>query len=188
MGGNFVICPGYSSMVNFARCRCLGADVNRGKNQKPWDGKLKYDYMLWIDSDIVFTTDDFVKLIDMDKDIASGWYVTEDAFTVVIGHWLDDNAFIKNGGSMKYETVKTMNEKKENFTADYCGFGFVVIKNGVFESIDYPWFAPQLQVLNNNIQDMSSEDVSFCLEAKKKSYSIWVNPGVRVGHEKMRIL
>ena len=34
----------YSSMVNFARCKVLGANVLRGPNQKPWDGKLEYDY------------------------------------------------------------------------------------------------------------------------------------------------
>ena len=45
----------YSSMVNFARCKCLGANVLRGPKQIPWDGKLKYDYQLWIDSDIVLT-------------------------------------------------------------------------------------------------------------------------------------
>ena len=39
-------------MVNFARCKCLGANVLRGPKQIPWDGKLKYDYQLWIDSDI----------------------------------------------------------------------------------------------------------------------------------------
>ena len=47
----------YSSMVNFARCKCLGANVLRGPDQIPWDGKLDYDYQLWIDSDIVFNTE-----------------------------------------------------------------------------------------------------------------------------------
>jgi len=55
----------YSSMVNFARCKCLGANVLRGPDQKPWDGKLKYDYQLWIDSDIVFDTNKFWQLIDL---------------------------------------------------------------------------------------------------------------------------
>ena len=33
----------YSSMVNFARGKCLGANVLRGPDQLPWDGKLQYD-------------------------------------------------------------------------------------------------------------------------------------------------
>ena len=55
-GAAIQISQDYSSMVNFARCKCLGANVLRGPNQLPWDGKLKYDYQLWIDSDIVFNT------------------------------------------------------------------------------------------------------------------------------------
>ena len=55
----------YSSMVNFARCKCLGANVLRGPDQVPWDGKLDYDYQLWIDSDIVFNTEKFWQLLDM---------------------------------------------------------------------------------------------------------------------------
>ena len=37
----------------------------RGPNQKPWDGKLEYDYQLWIDSDIVFDTAKFWQLCDL---------------------------------------------------------------------------------------------------------------------------
>ena len=49
----------YSSMVNFARCKVAGANVKGGKYQKPFGGKVPYDYMMWIDSDIVFTSKDF---------------------------------------------------------------------------------------------------------------------------------
>ena len=62
-GAAIQISQDYSSMVNFARCKCLGANVLRGPNQLPWDGKLKYDYQLWIDSDIVFNTEKFYQLI-----------------------------------------------------------------------------------------------------------------------------
>ena len=65
MGGSIQISQDYSSMVNFARCKCLGANVLRGPDQIPWDGKLKYDYQLWIDSDIVFNTEKFWQLCDM---------------------------------------------------------------------------------------------------------------------------
>ena len=50
-------------MVNFARCKCLGANVLRVPDQLPWDGKLEYDWQLWIDSDIVFDTAKFYQLI-----------------------------------------------------------------------------------------------------------------------------
>ena len=188
-GCSIQISQDYSSMVNFARCKCLGANVLRGPNQKPWDGKLTYDYQLWIDSDIVFNTEAFYRLVYMDKDIAAGWYATEDGVTTSVAHWLDEDDFAKNGGVMNHETVETMSRRKKIFTVDYTGFGWVLIKNGVFESLEYPWFAPQMQVFESgNVQDMCGEDVSFCLDAKKKGYEIWCNPTIRVGHEKMRVI
>ena len=72
-GASIQISQDYSSMVNFARCKCLGANVLRGPDQIPWDGKLQYDWQLWIDSDIVFSSEKFWQLVLMDQDIASGW-------------------------------------------------------------------------------------------------------------------
>jgi hypothetical protein len=63
-GTGFAIQQDYSSMVNFARCKCLGYNVTRGKYQVPWDGKLQYDYQMWIDSDIVFDSNSFWRLAD----------------------------------------------------------------------------------------------------------------------------
>ena len=188
-GASIQISQDYSSMVNFARCKCLGANVLRGPKQKPWDGKLEYDYQLWIDNDIVFNTEGFFRLVAMDRDIAAGWYATEDGQTTSVAHWLEEDDFAKNGGVMNHETVETMSRRKKPFTVDYTGFGWVLIKNGVFENLEYPWFAPQMQVFESgNVQDMCGEDVSFCLDAKKKGYEIWCDPLIRVGHEKTRIL
>ena len=68
-GASIQISQDYSSMVNFARCKCLGANVLRGPDQLPWDGKLNYDYQLWIDSDIVFNVEKFYQILLMDKDM-----------------------------------------------------------------------------------------------------------------------
>jgi hypothetical protein len=52
---------------------------------------------------------------------------------------------------------------------DYTGFGWVLIQKGVFEGLEYPWFAPKMQVFESGaVQDMCGEDVSFCLDAKEK--------------------
>lgn len=190
-GASIQISQDYSSMVNFARCKVLGANVLAGPDQIPWQGKLQYDYQLWIDSDIVFNTDAFWAIFDMDKDIAAGWYATEDGRTTSVAHWLEEEDFAKNGGVMNHEMVDTIGNRKKPFTVDYTGFGWVLIKNGVFEheQIKYPWFAPQMQVFESgNIQDMCGEDVSFCLDAKKAGFEIWCHPQVRVGHEKTRII
>ena len=115
-GAGIQISQDYSSMVNFARCKCLGANVLRGPDQKPWDGKLKYDYQLWIDSDIVFNVEQLYRLVALDKDIAAGWYCTEDGNTTSIAHWLEEGDFRKNGGVMNHETLETMSKRRKPFT------------------------------------------------------------------------
>jgi hypothetical protein len=190
-GASIQISQDYSSMVNFARCKVLGANVLAGPDQVPWQGKLQYDYQLWIDSDIVFSTDAFWAIFDMDKDIAAGWYATEDGRTTSVAHWLEEDDFKNNGGVMNHEMVDTIANRKKPFTVDYTGFGWVLIKNGVFEheNMKYPWFAPQMQIFDSGeVQDMCGEDVSFCLEAKKCGFEIWCHPQIRVGHEKTRII
>ncbi len=179
----------YSSMVNFARCKCLGANVLRGPKQIPWDGKLEYDYQLWIDSDIVFNTEKFWQILLMEKDIAGGWYCTEDGKTTSVAHWLEEDDFRNNNGVMNHETIESISKRRKPFTVDYTGFGWLLIKKGVFENLEYPWFAPKMQVFESGeVQDMCGEDVSFCLDAKEEGFEIWCDPRVRVGHEKTRII
>ena len=90
---------------------------------------------------------------------------------------------------MNHETVETMSKRKKPFTVDYTGFGWVLIKNGVFEKLEYPWFAPKMQVFESgDVQDMCGEDVSFCLDAQEAGFEIWADPRIRVGHEKTRVI
>jgi len=197
-GASIQISQDYSSMVNFARCKCLGANVLRGPNQIPWDGKLKYDYQLWIDSDIVFNSEKFFQLIldanpqgKEERSIVAGWYCTEDGKTTSVAHWLEEDDFRNNGGVMNHETLESISKRKQPFTVDYTGFGWLLIRNGVFEheGMPYPWFAPKMQVFESGeVQDMCGEDVSFCLDAKEAGFEIWCDPRIRVGHEKTRVI
>lgn len=225
----------YSSMVNFARCKVLGANVTKGPWQDPWQGQLDYDYQLWIDNDIVFNSEKFWQLCDImvkDKEtvkdfdkkeyplwnvsdeelinmhksdlnvrrerirrlsshvnpIVSGWYCTEDGRTTSCAHWLDADDFIKNGGVMNHETLESISKRNKPFCVDYIGGGWMMVAKGVFESMEYPWWGPKLQTFENGVQDFCGEDVSFCLDAKELGIDILVDPRIRVGHEKTRIL
>ena len=109
--------------------------------------------------------------------------------TTSVAHWLEEDDFRTNGGVMNHEMVDGISKRKKPFTVDYTGFGWVLIKKGVFENLEYPWFAPKMQVFESgSVQDMCGEDVSFCLDAKEKGYEIWCDPRIRVGHEKTRII
>ena len=184
-GMKTVISQDYSSMVNFARCKVAGADVQRGKYQKPFGGKIPYDYMMWIDSDIVFTSKDFFKLVDTRKDIASGWYTQPGGSTPVVEKMEED--YFQTKGYFEFIHKDAMAQRTKIFEADYIGFGWVLVKKGVFETLPYPWFAPRCMSIGP-FEEMCSEDVAFCTDARKLGYSIWVDPKIKVGHEKIQVL
>ena len=60
---NVLLSNHYSSCVHIARARCLGLSVERGPSQKPWNGEVAYDVLVWIDSDMVFRSRDVLDLI-----------------------------------------------------------------------------------------------------------------------------
>ena len=177
----------YDSVVYYVRNKCLGGSVTRGINQKPFNGEVDYDYMMWIDSDIVFKIDDFLALLNMDKDIASGLYKTQNGtHYATVKDWNMDH--YRQNGSFEFLTEESIKDLAEPFEVDYTGFGWILIKKGVFESLEYPWFRPEWEDFGNGVMEFTSEDVGFCKNIKEKGYKIYVNPKVIVGHEKTKIL
>ena len=79
-GYEIVMTNEYSSYVTFSRMKTLGLDVLKGANQSPFDGKLDYDVWLTIDSDIVFTPEQVIELVDNTEKypVVSGLYRMED--------------------------------------------------------------------------------------------------------------
>jgi GT2 family glycosyltransferase len=126
----------------------------------------------------------------MEVNIASGLYLMADGsrepkkFATVVD-W-DEKFFEKNGYFKFVEREDIVGETKP-FVADYTGFGFMLIKKGVFESLDYPWFQPIFFNIGN-AHDFCMEDVGFCLKAKEKGHKVWINPQVIVKHEKKILL
>ena len=69
--------------------------------------------------------------------------------------------------------------------------GFFACRRGVIENLRYPYFHYQpleTEIDGRVIREMYSEDVAFCKNLKDAGYSITVNTGLRVGHEKMLVI
>jgi len=177
----------YDPVVYYARNKCLGGSVLRGIGQKPFDGKVPYDYMMWIDSDIVFTFEQVMQLIKRDKQIVSGMYLMEGGKQfAMVKNW--DMEFFRNNGCFQFLTPEDVSGQTDLIEVAYSGLGFMLVKNGVFESLEYPWFRPIMHNLGDNIVEFSSEDTSLCYMLREKGYKIYVDPMVKVGHEKVSIL
>jgi hypothetical protein len=175
-----------SNNIYFARNLCLGADMARGKNQKPFDGKVDYDFLMWIDSDIIFNPAQVVQLIKRDRDIISGLYLMEgNQYFATVQDW--DEEYFKEKGFFKFLTPKDINGTTMPCEVAYTGLGFTLIKKGVFEKMEYPWFEPRKHEIGKMV-DYSMEDVSFCLRSKELGFRVYIDPMVIVGHEKRVVL
>ncbi|MBN2407269.1 MAG: hypothetical protein JXJ19_06195 [Elusimicrobia bacterium] len=165
---------------------CLGADVRRGENQKPFDGKIDYEYIMWIDSDIIFTPQQMIRLLSHDKDIVSGVYMMDGGeYFAAVKDW--DEKYFKKYGSFRFLTSEDIKNSGNLLEVSYAGMGFMLVKKGVFESLTYPWFRP-LEKRIGKITDFTMEDVSFCLRARDKGFKVYIDPRVRVGHDKKVVL
>jgi len=181
-GIEYLLSMKYSSNVYYVRSMCLGGDVLAGPTQLPFQGKIDYDYIMWIDSDQVWQPEQIIQLIERNVDIVGGLYkmVGGTQFTAV-KDW--DEKYFKQHGSFQFLTPDDIKGKNDLIEVSYNGFGFMLIKKGVFEAIGYPWFRPEYQKIID-LEDFASEDVSFACNAKQCGYKIYVDPKVIVGHEK----
>lgn len=179
---------GYSPNLYIVRNLLLGGSATLGKDQKPWEGKVKYDYILWLDSDIIFSLEDFQKLLRANKQIVSGLYYLHDErrnFFAAIKDW--DEKFFEKHGTFEWLSNKDIENKTEPFKVDHVGMGFMLMKAGVMENLPYPWFRPTMANFLN-IQEICTEDVAFCHHIKEKQFNIWIHPEVIVKHEKKILL
>ena len=181
-----------SSNVYHVRNLCLMGQPELGKDQKVFNGQIDYDYIMWIDSDSVFTNKDFVKLLGQMENnknihILSGLYLKDGGkeYTAVLGL---NSKYYEKHGKPKTLTPEDLRHKNKILKVDYTGMGFMLVRRGVFESIDYPWFQPMRLQGSSGFIGFTGEDASFCLRAKEKGFDTYIDPTLVIGHEKSVIL
>ena len=190
------------SCIHRLRNQVGGGNPAYGLLQEPFNGE-HYDYLLWIDSDILFSSDDFIKLFEVDKDIVSGWYMQSDGlpacgFIEVFPDKYDKRTppfplYDKNN-LYRFFNDKEIESKTDPYVIDWVGMGWFLVKAGVMEKIKYPWFAPvtvrvsKTKEEEEHCYDSLSEDLSFQLALKEAGFDIWIDPTIRLGHEKTRVI
>jgi FkbM family methyltransferase len=186
IGVKLIVSRRYDAVVYYARNRVAGGDVRRGPKQAPWGGEIDYDYMLWIDSDVVFRFEDFQALLAHKVDMVGGLYLMADNTRYAAVEHMDEALFQKQG-EFEFLTPAKLASRTGLVPVDYCGFGFVLVRRGIFEKLEYPWFRP-LYIEIGGCSEFTSEDVGFCLMAKKAGLQMMIDPDVVVGHEKAVVL
>jgi hypothetical protein len=123
--------------------------------------QMHFERMVWIDSDISWQVDDFLKLISTNHDVLTGAYLDE--LGRVVATRLD-------GDRVSLEQL----EAQEPFEIAWCGFGFVSLSKDVVAALAEPFIR----------EGEYGEDIAFCKNARAAGFSVWLDPTIQVTHHK----
>jgi 2-polyprenyl-3-methyl-5-hydroxy-6-metoxy-1,4-benzoquinol methylase/glycosyltransferase involved in cell wall biosynthesis/GT2 family glycosyltransferase len=134
-----------------------------------WSINNGYDYVLFLDADMILPKDTLTKLINFNGDIVSGIYIQRRMDKQVTEVHIDsgnveDPAFF---------------EGKDYVNVNSTGFGCVLVRTDILKHVGYPQFEyhPSL-----DFKDTLSEDADFCMKAKKLGYEVSIISDLRYGH------
>ena len=142
----------------------------------------KTDYVLWLDSDMVFPSDTLADLMaDLKdgRDIVTGVYhMRRPPFRPVLYKKLRQGLTPEENESEDYDDYPADGP----FQVEGCGFGCVLMKTSVLETVRdryHELFAPLPGY---------GEDLSFCIRARACGFDIWADPKIQIGHKAMTIV
>ena len=183
-----------SNIFNTRNMALMGNPA-RGINQKPFDGNIEYDYIMWIGSNIIFTVDMFKKLLSHNKQVVSGLCMRSDLKNYDMIRQYDQDYLVKNG-TFEYVSRESVEEYKKEcgenvplMDVQYCGMGFMLVKRGIIETLKYPWFFPTsttLQDASGNVlyHTYNNDAESFCSVLRQAGVPLYVDTTAMVGYQR----
>jgi GT2 family glycosyltransferase len=137
------------------------------------------DWLLTLDTDMVFTPEDFDTLLasadPVERPIVSGIYFVNER---------PPRAAAANTVGKSIVSVPDWKED-ELFPVDYCGAGFMLIHRSVLEKVGEN---PYRQDITSPSGALVTEDYAFCERAREAGFQVQVNPQVFLGHIKRFVL
>lgn len=134
----------------------------------------EFDYVLWLDSDMVFKPDTLIRMMDTlqknDLDILTGLcFRRVPPYTPTLFDKLE-----MDGDNCIHTEFDEIPE--ELFEVGGCGFAAVLMKTDVFLDVSAKFGAMFTPIGSNG------EDASFCMRARECGYKIYCDPKIVIGH------
>jgi len=168
------------------REQCLQGDPRGGPGLPPFGKSVEYDVMIWMNPDIIFKPEDLDALINSPHSVTSGLYMTEDLEHLSFAQSWDDDFFVENG-RRRFATPADLVEGEKYIPVAHSKMGWMAVKNGVIESIQYPWISSRIQTTRNIVYNEGEEE-AFCRLISEAGHTIYVDTSVRVGNQKLVIV
>ena len=134
----------------------LKGNVLAGKNQKPFQGQYKYEYLVFLSGNIIFNNNDFVHLYNT---------ISDNEFNFL-------SAKVKN----RYKLTDKTQDRFE--LAEYVDFDMTMVRYGVFEKLTYPWFTP---FESRTKEEQNFVDISICKRIQKEAgVNLLIDPKLQI--------
>jgi len=132
-----------------------------------------YDYVLYVDSDMVFCKDDLMKLLSHNVGICSGLYVKRDGTNENVAY-----SKIITRRRFPYRAPKLIVDTSTSGfgSVSACGFGFCLIKVSVLKCM-----AKYFKSLFEPYKGLG-EDAAFCHKARRCGFKTFIDRDVKLGH------
>lgn len=173
----------YSPLLAHGRNELLLAGQKPVPTVEPFGGD--YEWIVFIETDIVSSPADFAALYAA---------ATEHELSVVTGLFPmnADNPDAAVAGWNNEGRVSMSEARKQGpglVEIDYAGWGFMLVRRGVFETLGYPWFCRgTIYGHQEGLVWYRGDDFDTCRRIKDAGFSIHAHTGVLLGHQKQTVV
>lgn len=132
-----------------------------------------YDYVLYVDSDMVFNAEDLKRLLAHDVGICSGLYVSRQGERKNIAY-----SKIITRRRFPYRKPELINDNQSSGFGSVAavGFGFCLIKTSVIKSM-FKYYKSLFEPCKG-----LGEDAAFCYRARRIGFKTFLDRDVKLGH------
>lgn len=139
--------------------------------------KTEADYVLWLDSDMVFSPDLLQRMMKVSKendiDFLTGLcFRRKPPYTPCL---FDKLERLENGAGASYTALMSVPDGR--FKVGGCGFAGVLMTTDVILSVSAKFGGRMFDPLPG-----FGEDVAFCWRARQCGYDIWCDSEIELGH------
>lgn len=131
-----------------------------------------FTHIMSVDNDMVFPSSSFLRLLDMDKDIAGAAY-NQRTTGLSTSDLISTVKFADEKGNLVVQQIP-----KHLFKCWSLGLGLVLIRTSVFDKLTRPYFRDA----EDEDGTHHTEDVEFFSKCQKAGFEVWCNPQIDVGH------
>ena len=125
------------------------------------------DYLLFLDADMVFPNDLLTRLFENKKDICNALAFRRiSPFYPCVFFWDEKNQC--------YNTADYSTSKDKLMKVDATGMPAILINTEVFKKMKKPHYYYR--------DNLFSSDLTFCENARKLGYEIWIDTSLKIGH------